>query len=80
MLDENGLAVGSADIGTWAKWAGGESNVAITPALALRRVAVAEEARLWIGSAIVTLLDLLLGRIASRRLFAVGRPYWRWVP
>ena len=54
--------------------------MAITPALALRRVAVAEEARLWIGSAIVTLLDLLLGRIASRRLFAVGRPYWRWVP
>ena len=78
MLDDAGVAGGSADIGTWAKWAGGESNAATAPALALRRVAV--ELRLWFGSAIIALLALLLGRIASWRLFAVGRPYWRWGP
>jgi len=78
VLNENEVAGGSADIGTWAKWAGGASNATIAPALALRRVV--EEISSWFGSAAIALLDLLLGRIASRRLFAVGRPDWRWVP
>lgn len=77
-MNEKEVAGGSADIGTWAKCAGGESSATTAPALALRRVV--EEIRSWFGSATIALLDLLLGRIASRRLFAVGRPLWRWVP